>query len=57
MSFEYTLMAGVNDQPQHAIELTRLLRQHRSMRCHVNLIPWNAVDDAGAWRMGAWGLL
>ncbi|KAL6777994.1 hypothetical protein ACKKBG_A16515 [Auxenochlorella protothecoides x Auxenochlorella symbiontica] len=46
VSFEYTLMAGVNDQPQHAIELTRLLRQHRSMRCHVNLIPWNAVDDA-----------
>ncbi|KFM27796.1 putative dual-specificity RNA methyltransferase RlmN [Auxenochlorella protothecoides] len=55
VSFEYTLMAGVNDQPQHAIELTRLLRQHRSMRCHVNLIPWNAVDDAGAWMMGAWG--
>ncbi|RMZ54434.1 hypothetical protein APUTEX25_002010, partial [Auxenochlorella protothecoides] len=55
VSFEYTLMAGVNDQPQHAIELTRLLRQHRSMRCHVNLIPWNAVDDAGAWMMGDLG--
>ncbi len=36
--FEYVMLAGVNDQPQHARELIELLTD---MRCKVNLIPFN----------------
>lgn len=46
ISFEYTLLAGVNDQPEHAQQLAALLRGFPDMRSHVNLIPWNAVDEA-----------
>ena len=46
MTFEYTLLAGVNDQPRHATELAALLRRHDNMRSHVNVIPWNAVDES-----------
>ena len=35
---EYTLIRGVNDQPQHAKALAKLLK---SLRCKVNLIPFN----------------
>jgi 23S rRNA (adenine2503-C2)-methyltransferase len=38
ISFEYSLFAGINDQPDHARELARRLR---GMLCHVNLIPAN----------------
>ncbi|MDB5075249.1 MAG: radical enzyme Cfr family, partial [Chloroflexi bacterium] len=41
ISFEYTMLAGVNDGPEHAADLARLLR---GMICHINLIPWNHVD-------------
>ncbi len=37
---EYTLLAGVNDTPEHARELLRVLR---GLTCRVNLIPYNAV--------------
>ena len=40
--FEYALVDGVNNQPQHARELARLLR---GMQCHVNLIPLNHVPE------------
>jgi len=40
VTFEYVLLAGVNDQPSHARELTSLLRGRRA---HVNLIPFNDV--------------
>jgi 23S rRNA (adenine2503-C2)-methyltransferase len=43
VSFEYTLMAGVNDSDDLADELARLLR---ARLCHVNLIPLNANQDA-----------
>lgn len=49
VSFEYTLLAGVNDQPQHAAELSTLLRKARfghGGAFHVNLIPWNPVDES-----------
>lgn len=36
--FEYALIRGVNDQPEHARELASRLR---GMLCHVNLIPAN----------------
>src|SRR5262249_36950847 len=38
--FEYVLLAGVNDQPEHADELAALLAPLRQL-CHVNLIPVN----------------
>ena len=45
VTFEYTLLGGVNDQPEHAKELGRLLYA-RNLASHVNLIPYNPVDDA-----------
>ncbi|MGI9147906.1 MAG: 23S rRNA (adenine(2503)-C(2))-methyltransferase RlmN [Chloroflexota bacterium] len=42
VSFEYTLMAGVNDSDELADDLARLLRLRL---CHVNLIPLNPTDD------------
>jgi 23S rRNA (adenine2503-C2)-methyltransferase len=41
VSFEYTMLADVNDRQQDALALARLLR---GVLCHVNLIPWNHVD-------------
>ena len=45
VTFEYTLLAGVNDSPEHAKALARLLYT-KKLASHVNLIPYNAVDDA-----------
>ena len=45
VTFEYTLLAGVNDSPEHAEALARLLYT-KKLASHVNLIPYNAVDDA-----------
>jgi 23S rRNA (adenine2503-C2)-methyltransferase len=41
VSFEYTMLDGVNDGEEQAWALARLLR---GMLCHVNLIPWNHVE-------------
>ena len=41
ISFEYAMMAGVNDSDACAEELADRLR---GMLCHVNLIPANAVE-------------
>jgi 23S rRNA (adenine2503-C2)-methyltransferase len=38
VTFEYVLLGGVNDQPQHAREVLALLA---GMRAKVNLIVWN----------------
>jgi 23S rRNA (adenine2503-C2)-methyltransferase len=38
LTFEYVLLAGVNDRPSDAHRLARLLR---GMRCKINLIPFN----------------
>ncbi|MBP5973470.1 23S rRNA (adenine(2503)-C(2))-methyltransferase RlmN [Brasilonema sp. CT11] len=43
VSFEYVLLAGVNDLPEHALELARHLRGFQS---HVNLIPYNPITEA-----------
>jgi len=40
---EYTLIAGVNDQPEHARELVKLLRR---MPCKLNLIPFNPFPNS-----------
>ncbi|RCJ39634.1 23S rRNA (adenine(2503)-C(2))-methyltransferase [Nostoc minutum NIES-26] len=42
VSFEYILLAGVNDLPEHALELAKRLRGFQS---HVNLIPYNPIAE------------
>ncbi|MFO0428910.1 MAG: 23S rRNA (adenine(2503)-C(2))-methyltransferase RlmN [Planctomyces sp.] len=42
ISYEYVLLAGVNDQPEHAEELAQVLRGRNA---HVNLIPMNGVSE------------
>lgn len=42
ISYEYVLLSGINDQPQHAAELADLLRGRNA---HVNLIPMNGVSE------------
>ena len=44
ISFEYTVVEGVNESPECAGELAARLR---GMLCHVNLIPANPVDGSG----------
>lgn len=41
ITFEYTLLAGINDHPDHAQELGHLLK---GKQCTVNLIPYNPVQ-------------
>jgi 23S rRNA (adenine2503-C2)-methyltransferase len=41
ITYEYTLLAGINDQRAHAEELAALLK---GKQCTVNLIPYNPVD-------------
>ena len=41
VTFEYTLVRNLNDRPQHADALIRLLRH---MPCKVNLIPLSPVE-------------
>ncbi|MEC4814230.1 MAG: 23S rRNA (adenine(2503)-C(2))-methyltransferase RlmN [Scytonema sp. PMC 1069.18] len=43
VTFEYILLAGVNDLPEHATELAKRLRGFQS---HVNLIPYNPIQEA-----------
>lgn len=40
VTFEYVLLGGVTDQPEHAREVARLLRR-TGLPCKVNLIAWN----------------
>jgi len=42
VSFEYSLVAGVNDTEADAEQLAKLLR---GMNCHVNLIPVNPIKE------------
>ena len=42
ITFEYSLVAGVNDTDEDARELTELIR---GMNCHVNLIPLNPIKE------------
>jgi 23S rRNA (adenine2503-C2)-methyltransferase len=44
ITFEYVLLAGVNDTPADARRLVRLLH---GVRSKVNLIPFNPFPDAG----------
>jgi 23S rRNA (adenine2503-C2)-methyltransferase len=42
VTFEYILLADVNDRPEHALELAQQLRGFQS---HVNLIPYNPISE------------
>ncbi|WOO87151.1 23S rRNA (adenine(2503)-C(2))-methyltransferase RlmN [Mollicutes bacterium LVI A0039] len=42
VSFEYIMLSGVNDSPTAAKALAKLVR-HKN--CHINLIPYNSVDE------------
>ena len=43
VTFEYVLLAGVNDSVADAARLAKLLR---GIRCKVNVIPWNPHPEA-----------
>jgi 23S rRNA (adenine2503-C2)-methyltransferase len=43
VTIEYTLIAGVNDQREHAQELAQLLKD---FPCKINLIPFNTFDQS-----------
>jgi len=40
ITFEYVLLGGVTDQPEHAVEVARLVRRS-GLPAKVNLIAWN----------------
>ncbi|MGC2161973.1 MAG: 23S rRNA (adenine(2503)-C(2))-methyltransferase RlmN [Silvibacterium sp.] len=40
VTFEYVLLGGVNDQPQHADEVIKLIRR-ANLPAKINLIAWN----------------
>jgi 23S rRNA (adenine2503-C2)-methyltransferase len=44
ITFEYVMLKGVNDAPDHARELAKLLE---AVPAKVNLIPFNPFDDSG----------
>lgn len=42
LTFEYSLVAGINDTEQEADKLSKLLK---GINCHVNLIPVNPIKE------------
>ncbi len=42
VTFEYILLGGLNDLPEHAVELAGHLR---GFQTHVNLIPYNPISE------------
>jgi 23S rRNA (adenine2503-C2)-methyltransferase len=41
VTYEYVVLGGLNDRPEHARQLAGLLAGRKA---HVNLIPWNDVE-------------
>jgi len=48
ITFEYCMLDGVNDQPEHARELVQLVKNRVS--CTINLIPFNPFPASGLTR-------
>ncbi|HUR90160.1 MAG TPA: 23S rRNA (adenine(2503)-C(2))-methyltransferase RlmN [Ramlibacter sp.] len=46
ITFEYCMLDGVNDQPEHARELVALVRRW-DINCKLNLIPFNPFPESG----------
>jgi len=49
ITYEYTLMEGLNDAEEHALELVQLVKRHP---CTVNLIPYNPIEGIRLKRPG-----
>ena len=48
ITFEYCMLDGVNDQPEHARQLIELVRQSgKGAWCKFNLIPFNPFPESG----------
>jgi len=54
ITFEYVLIAGMNDSPEDARRLVRLLK---GIRCKVNLIPLNPHEGSDLQRPSVAGVL
>lgn len=52
ITFEYCMLDGVNDQPEHARELVALMREYGKLglACKFNLIPFNPFPASGLRR-------
>ena len=52
ITFEYCMLDGVNDQPEHAQQLIALVRHHanKGVWCKFNLIPFNPFPASGLLR-------
>lgn len=52
ITFEYCMLDGVNDQPEHARQLADLVQHHRGrgVSCKLNLIPFNPFPASGLVR-------
>ncbi|WP_098749399.1 23S rRNA (adenine(2503)-C(2))-methyltransferase RlmN [Paenibacillus sp. EZ-K15] len=49
ITLEYILLKDVNDQPEHALELSELVGKRRNL-ANVNLIPYNPVDEHSQYK-------
>ncbi|KWT64396.1 MULTISPECIES: 23S rRNA (adenine(2503)-C(2))-methyltransferase RlmN [unclassified Variovorax] len=49
ITFEYCMLDGVNDQPEHARQLVELVRS-QGISCKFNLIPFNPFPASGLLR-------
>jgi len=49
ITFEYCMLDGVNDQPEHARALVALVRD-QAVSCKLNLIPFNPFPASGLTR-------
>ncbi len=47
LTVEYILLAGINDQVQHAHMLAQLTQ---SLKCNINLIPYNPIGDGYGYK-------
>ena len=51
ITFEYCMLDGVNDQPEHARQLIELVRKSgKGAWCKFNLIPFNPFPESGLKR-------
>ncbi len=50
ITFEYSMIRGVNDKKEHALELAK---RCRGLNCHINLIPLNEVKERDCLRSTA----
>ena len=49
ITFEYCMLDGVNDQPEHARQLVSIMQKHAGLglSCKFNLIPFNPFPASG----------